>query len=107
MPWSPVKKFPIIIENIRRSGRFTISTANLEVEIIKEIGVIRQETITNMIKTMEKLGYIKSKEMSDGSFLWTLNVKEQEKIETKKDEQQLNDIIESLPEGERDNENTC
>jgi len=60
MPWSPVKYFPQILENLRDRGfKGSVTLEELEKEIIKEIGVIRPATIRNTIKAMEKLGYIK------------------------------------------------
>lgn len=60
MPWSPVPKFPAVMKNIARKGyTIEISVKELELAVIEEIGIVREQTIRRTIETMEKMGMVK------------------------------------------------
>ena len=60
MPWTPIKYFPKIFDNLKRRGYTKqVTLAIMEQEIIKETGLVRDATIRNVVVIMEKLGYIK------------------------------------------------
>lgn len=78
MPWSPIPKFPEIIQNIRRGGYTKeVTTALLEIEIMRSTGLTRPSTISRTIQIMEQLGFI---HRHPNSPVWILGKKETEKI---------------------------
>jgi hypothetical protein len=60
MPWSPVPKFPMIIEDLKAKGyeNKDIPIMELENSIMKTTGLVRERSISNVIRVMERLGYI-------------------------------------------------
>ena len=62
MPWSPIKYFPQIIENLRKNGYTKEVTIDaLTTEVMRETGLIRDYSIKQAIKAMERLGYVRHK----------------------------------------------
>lgn len=84
MPWSPVPKFPGIVENLKATGRKAVGIETLENEIIKETGATKSPTIKRYIQLMERLGYIKKKVL-EGNQVWVFDkeLMESEEIENK------------------------
>ena len=69
MPWSPLKYKDEIFENIRKKGYTNfVTTKVLKAEIMRATGLIRDETISNVIRAFETLGYI---ELSPGG-VWEI-----------------------------------
>ncbi len=63
MPWSPFRYNKQLFTNLRNSGFETEVTLNkLITEIKRTIGLVRRETIMNLIKSYEQLGFIKQTE---------------------------------------------
>lgn len=60
MPWSPIPKFPLIIENLKQKGfKKQCTLDSLKKEVMRETGSIKDQTIKNTILAMEKLDYIR------------------------------------------------
>jgi hypothetical protein len=62
MPWSPIPKFPEIISKLKLAGfGKQVNFEVLRVFVMREVGLIRDESIRNTIKAMQDLGYIRPK----------------------------------------------
>jgi hypothetical protein len=60
MPWSPVPKFPGIIQDLKRRGyRKEVTFEILRVAVMRATGSIKEKTIGQTIKAMEDLGFLK------------------------------------------------
>ncbi len=87
MPWSPIPKIPNILKNLnQRKYKNATTVIALENAIMEETGVCTQKTITNIIRVMARLGYVRSR--PDGALDMCLDAKpynwfEQEKVEGK------------------------
>jgi len=61
VPWSPIPKFPDVMNEIRSKGYTRQVSFNvLRVAIMRHIGLVRSESIANTLDAMEMLGYIRS-----------------------------------------------
>jgi hypothetical protein len=59
MPWSPLKYTDKIFEDLRKEGYVEqVTTEALHTAIMKETKLIRSQTIAQVIKAFERLGYI-------------------------------------------------
>ena len=88
MPWSPITKFPTIIDNLRKTKGYSkeVTITILENEVILVLGVTKPETISRMIKLMVRFGYIKEAESANVFCLcngkaYEFEDKEEEKID--------------------------
>jgi len=62
MPWSPLKYADQIFSNLKNRGFVEeVTTQELSTEIMRVTGLIRPQTIRNVIRAFEQLGYIKHK----------------------------------------------
>ena len=62
MPWSPLKYTKQIFDNLKKAGYVEeVTTQELSKEIMRVTGLIRQQTIRNLIHAFEQLGYIERK----------------------------------------------
>ena len=60
MPWSPVPKFPEVMQNLKAKGYTQqVGGETLKVEIIRVLGVTTPKTIGRCLETMSLLGYIR------------------------------------------------
>ena len=58
MPWSPIPKIPNIIKNLnQKKYKNAASIIALENAIMTETGLVGQQTITNLVRVMTRLGY--------------------------------------------------
>lgn len=89
MPWSPVPKFPDIIQDLRSSGYKKEATIKILTRSVMRItGLIRTESIKRTIQAMEELGYIRVKEAGgvfeiyqDQLYNFPIHEKDMDKIE--------------------------
>jgi hypothetical protein len=59
MPWSPLKYTNQIFEGLRKEGYVEqVTTEALHTAIMKETKLIRPQTIAQVVKAFERLGYI-------------------------------------------------
>jgi len=93
MPWSPVPKFPEIIQDLKRNGYTKEVTFEiLRVSIMRITGIIKSNTIKQTIKAMEALGYLKM----NGTVWLVCKNKPYDFLETeeeKKEEEKIDDLI--------------
>ena len=62
MPWSPIKKFPGVLERLRLWGyEKEVPISELKKALMLETGIIKAETLGRYIRVMEELGYIQRK----------------------------------------------
>ena len=62
MPWSPIPKFPDIIQDLKACGYAKeCSFETLKTSIMRVLGLIGDKTISNTIKAMQRLGYVRMK----------------------------------------------
>lgn len=60
MPYSPIPKFPQIFNNLRnRNFTHQVGLEQLRVEIMRVTGSMKAHTITEIVKAMVDLGYIR------------------------------------------------
>ena len=92
MPWSPIPKFPTIVKQLKDRGNIEeTDVKTLRTEIKRITGVMRPETIANIIETMEELGFIK-KCNGNTNIFWLYNGNE---YEFEAERRKLQDIIEA------------
>jgi hypothetical protein len=70
MPWSPIPKFPDIVRDLAGQG-YTIETAlePLRTAVMRQTGLIRDQSVRQAIRAMEQLGYLK---MSENGITWKI-----------------------------------
>lgn len=71
MPWSPIPKFPAIINDLKRQGR----TKQTELEplkkaIMRQTGIVGSDTIKRTIEAMETLDFLAP---SKNGATWDIN----------------------------------
>ena len=60
MPWSPIKYFPKIIQNLKNMGYTRQCTMHmLYTEVMRETGIMKDMTLKQTVEAMERLGYIR------------------------------------------------
>ena len=58
MPYSPIKKFPAIIQNLRSAGNINeVTIERMEVAVMAETGSIKDRTIADIIRAMVRMGF--------------------------------------------------
>lgn len=81
MPWSPIPKFPDIIDTLKSMGyEKEVTIKPLRKAVMMHTGIIRDESIKNTIEAMETLDFITRKTHGQNS-VWIIG-----KIERKKEE---------------------
>jgi len=59
MPWSPVPKFPEVMEVLRKKGYVNqVNLGALRCVLIEKLGMTSETTIRRTIKILEELNYI-------------------------------------------------
>lgn len=111
VPWSPVPHFPKVIEDLRRTGYIKEVTFHpLRVSIMRVIGIVKDQSIKQSIRTMEDLGYIRKKDSPSGQ-VWEIsqgqpgNFKQDDILEEERITEDLVEDLPQSPEGESDEPN--
>ena len=60
MPYSPIPKFPVIIDSLKRTNhKQRVDFNTLRLAVMRETLTIKPKTISSYIQAMEDLGYLK------------------------------------------------
>ncbi len=93
MPWSPIPKFPEIIEYLKDKGyKKEVSLSELRKAVMLKTGVIRDQTIKTIIITMEELEFIKNR----GNSIFLIEPLKWKKDQLKEEEKELDKKIDML-----------
>lgn len=86
MPWSPVPKFPKIVNHLEMMGfKKEVTLEPLRKAIMTHTGVIRDDTLKTIIEAMETLEFITKKPTTDRQ-VWIIGKPKKKTIEEDKEE---------------------